>query len=240
MIKTKHTPTCSECGRLGQLLEFRRDGKLTNWCLPCLEKMAYAHAALTAALNECVEALEAFSKLADMLQPLHLVDDIPLREIMPGIWPTVSDARKARSALEAAKKARKKKTMIMNGSRIRIVSSGLLLLAGCGAYRPVFDPKFIRDPVVFEADLAECQQLARSGGIDPATGAAVGAVAGAGLGAGIGAAAGAFARQAGRGAGVGAAIGGISGVLAGPAVAAQRERIIVTRCMIGRGYKPLY
>lgn len=117
---------------------------------------------------------------------------------------------------------------------------GLLLITGCGAYRPVFDPKFINDPVVFEADLATCQQLARSGGIDPATGAAVGAVAGAGLGAGIGAATGAFARQAGRGAGVGAAVGGISGVLAGAAAAAHRERVIVINCMTGRGYRPLY
>lgn len=115
-----------------------------------------------------------------------------------------------------------------------------LLLSSCAAYRPIFDPGFIRDPQAFERDLEECQEIARNGGVDPATGAVVGAVVGGGLGAGLGAALGAMGRNAGLGAGLGGVLGGFSGLAAGAAHTAQREWIIVTRCMAGRGYRPLY
>ena len=124
----------------------------------------------------------------------------------------------------------------------KILVVGFILLASCAAHRPVFDPKFIGDNEVFERDLLECQAVARNGGVDPATGAVVVAGVGAAVGAGMGAAIGSIrgSRSAGRGAGLGAAVGGISGLLAGAAAASQRERIIVTRCMAGRGYQPLY
>ena len=122
----------------------------------------------------------------------------------------------------------------------KILVVGFILLASCAAHRPVFDPKFIGDNEVFERDLLECQAVARNGGVDPATGAVVVAGAGAAVGAGMGAAIGSIRGLAGRGAGLGAAVGGISGLLAGAAAAAQRERVIVTNCMTGRGYRPLY
>ena len=115
-----------------------------------------------------------------------------------------------------------------------------LLLSGCAAYTPVFDTLHIKDQTQFEIDLRQCQEVARNGGIDPATGAAVGAVVGGGLGAGLGAAVGSIGRQAGLGAGVVGILGGVSGLAAGAAHTAQRERIIVTRCMQNRGYRPMY
>ena len=126
------------------------------------------------------------------------------------------------------------------GPRITIGLLVLLIVAGCSAYRPIFDPKFIRDSASFENDLSECQAIARNGGIGPASGAAIGAVAGGGLGAGVGAIAGTFTGRPGLGAGIGGALGGLSGLASGVAVAAHRERTITTNCMIGRGYRPLY
>jgi hypothetical protein len=55
----------------------------------------------------------------------------------------------------------------------------MLALAGCGAHRPVVDPRMSQHPERYEADLAECQQLAKQApgaGGGAAGGALVGAI----------------------------------------------------------------
>lgn len=44
------------------------------------------------------EAVDPFIRAANILEPLGLSDDKPLRECLPGVWPTVGDLRKARTA----------------------------------------------------------------------------------------------------------------------------------------------
>jgi len=109
----------------------------------------------------------------------------------------------------------------------------MLVLAGCGAHRPVVDPKTSQHPELYEADLAECQQLAQQ-----APGAGGGAVAGAAvgtaLGAGLAVATG-HKGVAGQMAGGGAVIGGARGAGAG----ARERRQIVSNCMKGRGHAVL-
>src|SRR4051812_50202278 len=58
----------------------------------------------------------------------------------------------------------------------------MTVVAGCGAHRPVIDPKTSAHPERYETDLAECQQLAHQ-----APGAGAGAAGGAAIGAAIGA-----------------------------------------------------
>jgi len=115
----------------------------------------------------------------------------------------------------------------------------VLFLVGCGAYRPPFDPKFIRDKAVFETDLSECQTVAKEQGVTIGKGGAVGAGIGGAAGAGVGAAAGSIYRRAGTGAEIGGIIGGVSGLLSGLAAGAVDQRTIITNCMVGRGYRPL-
>ncbi|HEX7053165.1 MAG TPA: hypothetical protein VF211_04425 [Burkholderiales bacterium] len=55
----------------------------------------------------------------------------------------------------------------MNKTRAALAAAALMLLAAC-AYRPVIDPKTSAHPERFQADLAECRQLA---GIGAARGA---------------------------------------------------------------------
>src|SRR4051812_50214001 len=58
----------------------------------------------------------------------------------------------------------------------------MTVVAGCGAHRPVIDPKTSAHPERYETDLSECQQLAAQ-----APGAGSGAAGGAAIGAAIGA-----------------------------------------------------
>ena len=106
----------------------------------------------------------------------------------------------------------------------------MFLLAGC-AYHPVIDPKTSAHPENFQADLAECRQIAEQAPRGKA-------LAGAGIGAGIGAAfavATGHSEAAGRAAGGGAVLGGAKG-----AGATNREkRMIVRNCLRGRGYSVL-
>ena len=115
----------------------------------------------------------------------------------------------------------------------------VFLATSCAAYRPVFDPKFIGDSQIFERDISDCQAVTRNGGIDPVTGVVVVSGATAAVGAGMGAAIGSIRGMAGRGAGLGAGVGGLIGLLAGGASAVKREQVIITNCMVGRGYRPL-
>lgn len=105
-----------------------------------------------------------------------------------------------------------------------------LLLAAC-AYHPVIDPKTSRHPENFDADLAECRQIAEQA---PKGAALAGAGIGAALGAGVAVASG-HSGAAGQAAGGGAVIGGARG-----AGASNREkRMIVRNCLKGRGYAVL-
>src|SRR5437868_4872907 len=109
----------------------------------------------------------------------------------------------------------------------------MTVVAGCGAHRPVVDPKTSAHPERYESDLAECQQLAQQ-----APGGGAGAVAGAGVGAALGAGlavATGHKGVAGQMAGGGAVIGGARGAGAG----AHERRQIVSNCMKGRGHAVL-
>jgi outer membrane lipoprotein SlyB len=109
----------------------------------------------------------------------------------------------------------------------------MVVLAGCGAHRPVVDPKMSQHPERYESDLAECQQLA-----EQAPGAGAGTVGGAGVGAALGAGlavATGHKNLVGQAAGGGAVLGGAKGAGAG----ARERRQIVSNCMKGRGHAVL-
>jgi len=105
-----------------------------------------------------------------------------------------------------------------------------VLLSGCAVeqYRPLVDSGVSKGS--YEADLADCQQLAaqRPAAQQAAGGAAVGAV----LGALLAAAVGLRGNDVTRVAAWGAANGGIQGAVVGSA----QQQEIVDRCMAGRGY----
>ena len=107
-----------------------------------------------------------------------------------------------------------------------------LSLAAC-AYRPVVDPKTSAHPERYEADLAECRQLAEQGA-HPGGSAAGGALVGAGVGAAFAVATG-HKDAVGQAAGGGAVLGGAKGAGSG----ANEERAIVRNCMKGRGHAVL-
>ena len=104
------------------------------------------------------------------------------------------------------------------------------LLSGCAVeqYRPLVDSGVSRGS--YEADLADCQQLAaqRPAAQQTAGGAAVGAVLGGLLAAAVGLRGNDVARVA--------AWGAANGGLQGAAVGSAQQRDIVDRCMAGRGY----
>jgi hypothetical protein len=111
------------------------------------------------------------------------------------------------------------------------VTIASLLAGGCAAGRsiPVIDPAGV-DMGLYQADLAECEQISRQVEQKAGAGAAGGAVIG-GL---IGAITGDSDRVA-KSAGTGAVIGGAKG-----AGATQRERDqVVKNCLRNRGYKIL-
>ena len=106
-----------------------------------------------------------------------------------------------------------------------------VLLAGC-QYRPVVDQKMSRNPERFDADLAECRQIAEGGGGggQVAGGAAGGAVVGGALAIATG-----RPDRIGQAAGGGAVIGGARGAGA----SGKEKREIVRNCLKGRGHAVL-
>ena len=114
-----------------------------------------------------------------------------------------------------------------------LVAMVMFMLAGCGAHRPVIDPKTSAHPERYETDLSECQQLAEQAP-GAGSGAAGGAAIGAALGAGVAVASGHKA-SAGQAAGGAAVLGGAKGAGSG----AQERRHMVSNCMKGRGYAVL-
>jgi uncharacterized protein YcfJ len=115
-------------------------------------------------------------------------------------------------------------------SKIAFAACVAAALAGCAVeqYRPLTDSGVSKGS--YEADLADCQQLAarRPAAQQAAGGAAVGAV----LGAVLAAAVGLRGNDVARVAAWGAANGGVQGAVYGSA----EQRAIVDRCMAGRGY----
>lgn len=106
----------------------------------------------------------------------------------------------------------------------------LVLLAGC-QYRPVVDQKMSKNPERFDADLAECRQIAEGGGGGQvAGGAAGGAVVGGALAVATG-----RPDRIGQAAGGGAVIGGARGA----GGSAREKRGIVRNCLKGRGHAVL-
>jgi len=107
----------------------------------------------------------------------------------------------------------------------------VLLLAGC-QYRPVVDQKMSKNPERFDADLAECRQIAEGGGGGGhvAGGAAGGAVVGGALAVATG-----RPDRIGQAAGGGAVIGGARGAGA----SGREKREIVRNCLKGRGHAVL-
>jgi hypothetical protein len=115
-----------------------------------------------------------------------------------------------------------------------------LLVAGCAqSYRPIVDlaPSQTRDR--YEADLAQCRQLAEQ--LDPAKEAATGAIVLGVLGAALGAALGGVTHS--RNTGMLAGVGGISGVFSGGAAGAGhgmgQQIQVINYCLIHRGYAVL-
>lgn len=104
------------------------------------------------------------------------------------------------------------------------------LLSGCAVeqYHPLVDSGVSRGS--YEADLADCQQLAaqRPAAASAAGGATVGAVLGALLAAAVGLRGNDVANVA--------AWGAVNGGLQGAVVGSAQQREIVDRCMAGRGY----
>jgi len=108
-----------------------------------------------------------------------------------------------------------------------------IILSGCSAksVKPIVDLKDI-DKKQYKADLAECRTLAgETHGI--AKNAAIGAI----TGAVVGAVASAVIDPEGRTGSYGTSVGTVYGGMAGAAEGAIEIRVIVKRCLEGRGYK---
>ncbi len=108
---------------------------------------------------------------------------------------------------------------------------GIVLLAGCAAHnsKPVIDPAGV-DMAEYDADVAECEQIATQVEQKAGEGAAEGALVGGLIGAIVGGSDSAL-----TGAGVGAVAGG-----AGSSADTQEERSkVVKNCLRNRGYKIL-
>ena len=115
-------------------------------------------------------------------------------------------------------------------AKIAFIACVAASLSGCAVeqYRPLVDSGVSKGS--YEADLADCRQLAaqRPAAQQAAGGAAVGAV----LGGLLAAAVGLHGNDVARVAAWGAANGGLQGA----AVGSAQQREIVDRCMAGRGY----
>ena len=102
-------------------------------------------------------------------------------------------------------------------------------ISGCAGYRPIVDSQGM-DMSNYETDLAQCQQYAEQVNIgqDAAVGAGVGAALGLALSA-----------ISGGDKSVATGVGAVSGGATGLGSAANSQKNVITRCLLGRGYKVL-
>ncbi len=120
----------------------------------------------------------------------------------------------------------------MKGIRRCLLLIGIIAAAGCASgnrYNPIIDPAGV-DMGLYQADLAECAQLAEQVEQKTGEGAAGGAVVGALIGAMLG-----DSDTVKRSAGVGAVSGGAKGA---QATRLEKDRV-VKNCLRNRGYKVL-
>lgn len=143
--------------------------------------------------------------------------------------------------MQFEKPLRGETSMCISNSRmphgVIILIASLSLSACMGKnYRPVIDPKGV-NMSYYEADLAECQNIAGQQSViaESAQTAVVGAAAGAVVGSVIGA----FFGDAGEGAAAGAGWGGTNGAIDGAVGGLKGQSQVVANCMSGRGYKVL-
>lgn len=114
-------------------------------------------------------------------------------------------------------------------SKSVIFTSCIALVAACSAHpEPIIDPRGVNMDA-YAADLEECESYAEP--IHITEGAAKGAAGGAAVGAATGAISGDVSRGAGYGAIFGATQYGTE--------AERDKRMVVKRCLIGRGYRVL-
>jgi hypothetical protein len=125
----------------------------------------------------------------------------------------------------------------------------VLGLTACSTVRPVLYPNAHFESVgqaVADQDIQECENKAKTAGIDRQRGRAGEVAAGTGVGAAVGAAGGAVGGAISGGAGIGAAIGAASGAVIGflgslfgrrPEPSAAYTSF-VDRCLREKGYEP--
>lgn len=51
------------------------------------------------------KALEPFERVASIIEPLNISDEKPLRDVIPGVWPTIGDLRRLLHAARTAGKS---------------------------------------------------------------------------------------------------------------------------------------
>lgn len=51
-------------------------------------------------IREIRAAAKPFSGVLSMNEPLNLPDEMPLRDMLPGVWPTVGELRKLIAAIK--------------------------------------------------------------------------------------------------------------------------------------------
>ena len=127
-----------------------------------------------------------------------------------------------------------------------ILVVAFLMLAGCGAQRPVLYPNHHLQQVGEEkaqSDIADCMQKAEAYvKANPGAKMVKGTIVGGAAGTVVGGAAGAVTGNLARGSAVGAATGAAAGLVRGVAKASQPTPVFkafVNRCLKEKGYEPL-
>ena len=139
-------------------------------------------------------------------------------------------------------------TDLLRRRALRVAALALTATA-CSTPRPVLYPNEHLKSVgqsVADADIAECENMAKAAGADRQTGEAGELAKGTAVGAGVGAAGGAIGGAISGGAGVGAAIGAASGAGVGllttmfgrGATPSPAYTNFVDRCLREKGYEP--
>lgn len=139
--------------------------------------------------------------------------------------------------------------MMLPSPQFVILLSGLLLISGCSAPKPILYPNAHFRQVgasAAEQDIQDCSAMAKEAGATPSQGksgqVAGSSSAGGAIGSAAGAVGGAVVGHPGRGAMVGAASGATGGLLRGlfrKSPPSQAFKQFVNRCLQERGYEPV-